>query len=102
MDMITLAHRFRTFASRECRGSSELYERLSLQTAEDEELLAIAAHSRAWQPALIYSSALLIISCFAVRSILCGASMRVSRSIPKIQRALFQASGTSVSFTETR
>jgi hypothetical protein len=46
-----LAERFRRFAEVECRGYSPLYERLALAVADDAELLALAAHAPAGQPA---------------------------------------------------
>ena len=46
-----LAQRFRRFAALECRGSSALYERLSLHIADDPALLALASHCAAGQPA---------------------------------------------------
>jgi hypothetical protein len=46
-----LARRFERFARLECHGSSPLYERLSLGIAADPDLLALAAHARAGQPA---------------------------------------------------
>ena len=45
-----LSRRFRDFARLECRGSSPLYERLSVYIASDEELLALAARARNGQP----------------------------------------------------
>ena len=49
-DTQQLAQRFRRFAALECRGSSPLYERLSLDVAEDVDMLALAAHCAAGQP----------------------------------------------------
>jgi len=46
-----LSKRFREFAERECAGSSALYEHLSHRIAADNEMLALAAHCRAGQPA---------------------------------------------------
>ena len=46
-----LTRRFETFARRECRGSSALYERLSYGIAGDAEVLTLAAHCRPGQPA---------------------------------------------------
>ena len=50
VDFETLSNTFRHFAETECRGSSTLYEHLSLSIAEDEKLLALAAHSSQGQP----------------------------------------------------
>lgn len=50
LEINVMADRFRVFASRECKGSSHLYEELSLRIAEDEDLLRIAACSRHGQP----------------------------------------------------
>ena len=41
----SVSSRFRTFA-RQCRESSPLYERLATGTAEDPELLSLAAQAR--------------------------------------------------------
>ena len=49
--MAKLSKRFQNFAEIECRGSSLLYETLSLKIAADEELLRLAAHIPAGQPA---------------------------------------------------
>lgn len=51
MKLDALARRFRVFGEVECRGSSLLYEHLSLAIAQDDELLALAAHCREGQPA---------------------------------------------------
>jgi hypothetical protein len=45
-----LSDRFKVFANQECKGSSRLYEELSLNIANDEDLLEIAAKSRQGQP----------------------------------------------------
>ena len=50
VDFPALSNSFRHFAKSECRGSSPLYEHLSLAIAEDEKLLALAAHSPRGQP----------------------------------------------------
>jgi hypothetical protein len=50
MSLQNVAERFRRFAVHECRGSSELYEQLSLNIAEDEELLRLASAARNGQP----------------------------------------------------
>ncbi|WP_053374580.1 DUF2332 domain-containing protein [Paenibacillus sp. FJAT-27812] len=44
-----ISDRFKRFAV-DCTGSSRLYERLSLEIAEDDKLLQMAAHCRAGQP----------------------------------------------------
>jgi hypothetical protein len=50
MEKGNLARWFRNFAVRECAGSSDLYEHLSLQIAEDVNLLQLASHARTGQP----------------------------------------------------
>lgn len=50
METNVISDRFKVFASRECKGSSNLYEHLSVNIADDDELLRIAAHSRHGQP----------------------------------------------------
>lgn len=50
-DLDDLPRRFRRFAELECRGSSPLYELLSLHVADDSELLALAEHCAPGQPA---------------------------------------------------
>jgi hypothetical protein len=50
METNVLSDRFKVFANRECKGSSKLYETLSLSIADDIELLLIAANSREGQP----------------------------------------------------
>ncbi|MFO1445341.1 DUF2332 domain-containing protein [Bacillus sp. Bva_UNVM-123] len=50
LDKINLAQRFKNFASHECEGSSELYKFLSLQIAEDEELLKLCLNAKEGQP----------------------------------------------------
>jgi hypothetical protein len=50
MTVEIISNLFRSFALRECRGSSDLYEHLALKMAEDEELLEIAANARPGQP----------------------------------------------------
>lgn len=50
MDAKVLSDHFKAFAAKECKGSSNLYEHLSLQISDDEELLQIAAYSRHGQP----------------------------------------------------
>lgn len=46
----TQSIKFRNFANTECKGSSGLYEFLSLQIADDDELLELASHARSGQP----------------------------------------------------
>lgn len=48
--MKKLSDRFLLFAERECVGSSELYEYLSIQISKDQELLELAGHSTPGQP----------------------------------------------------
>ncbi|UTR13048.1 DUF2332 domain-containing protein [Evansella sp. LMS18] len=50
MEYGKLANKFNRFATEECRGSSELYEYLSLQIAQDKEILELASHSQPGQP----------------------------------------------------
>ena len=50
-DLEDLSRRFRRFAELECRGSSPLYERLSISMARDAELLEMAARCNPTQPA---------------------------------------------------
>lgn len=45
-----IAERFTNFATFECVGSSELYRTLSLQIANDNELLNLCLHAREGQP----------------------------------------------------
>ena len=45
-----LAQRFRTFAERECRDSSPLYEYISLEIAKDPRILDLCRHARDGQP----------------------------------------------------
>lgn len=45
-----LSERFKLFAEKECKGSSELYEFLSLKIAEDDELLTLASQAQNGQP----------------------------------------------------
>jgi hypothetical protein len=46
-----LSHRFENFAKLECSGSSDLYEFLSLNVANDEDLLQLSTYAREGQPA---------------------------------------------------
>ncbi|MBP1969136.1 hypothetical protein J2Z83_001239 [Virgibacillus natechei] len=50
MDIATISERFKVFAHRECRGSSDLYEYLSEHIAMDEKLLAICTKVQQGQP----------------------------------------------------
>ncbi|WP_100011172.1 DUF2332 domain-containing protein [Lentibacillus sediminis] len=50
MDKAYISHRFKTFAHDECRGSSQLYEDLSLNIAEDDILLKLCEHAGEGQP----------------------------------------------------
>ena len=45
-----LSEAFRNFANIECKGSSRLYEFLSLRIAADKEILALAAYAKEGQP----------------------------------------------------
>jgi hypothetical protein len=53
-----LAERFRRFGERECRGSSPLYEQLSLAAARDPEVLGLLAAARGTQrrPNLLFAA----------------------------------------------
>ncbi|RFB13506.1 DUF2332 domain-containing protein [Bacillus sp. HNG] len=46
----TQSIKFRNFAITECKGSSRLYEFLSLKIAEDDAILELATHARKGQP----------------------------------------------------
>ncbi|WP_010676646.1 DUF2332 domain-containing protein [Bacillus timonensis] len=48
---IILSKKFQNFAIMECKGSSKLYEFLSLQIADDDEILELASYAREGQPA---------------------------------------------------
>lgn len=50
MDKLISSQRFTNFAQNECHGSSNLYEYLSLQIANDDELLELCSHARIGQP----------------------------------------------------
>lgn len=45
-----LAERFYNFANRECKGSSDLYEYLSLKIAHDAEMLELSSNAKEGQP----------------------------------------------------
>lgn len=48
--MKNISQQFISFAERECKESSPLYEFLSMKIAEDKELLELCLHSRPGQP----------------------------------------------------
>lgn len=50
MDREKISQQFKHFALNECRGSSELYEYLALQIAEDDKLLEMARNTKHGQP----------------------------------------------------
>ena len=50
MEKGLLADKFRNFSENECKGSSDLYEYLSMKIADDEEMLALASRAREGQP----------------------------------------------------
>lgn len=50
MEREAISQKFKNFAVRECRGSSDLYEYLALHIAEDDQLLEIAANAAPGQP----------------------------------------------------
>lgn len=50
MERESISQKFKNFAVRECRGSSDLYEYLALHIAEDDQLLEIAANTAPGQP----------------------------------------------------
>ncbi|RWZ60657.1 DUF2332 domain-containing protein [Halobacillus fulvus] len=50
MNTEELAERFKRFAFKECEGSSELYKQLSLEVADDRELLSLCLYAREGQP----------------------------------------------------
>ncbi|MFJ8526815.1 DUF2332 domain-containing protein [Bacillus sp. NPDC094106] len=45
-----ISNLFRNFSVKECKGSSDLYEHLSLKISEDDELIALASHTQPGQP----------------------------------------------------
>ncbi|MGM2417749.1 DUF2332 family protein, partial [Bacillus cereus group sp. BceL062] len=45
-----ISNLFRNFSEKECKGSSNLYEHLSLRIAEDEEILTLVSHAQPGQP----------------------------------------------------
>lgn len=50
MELNRLSERFKTFSEKECAGSSELYEYLSRQIAEDEVMLELSSFAKKGQP----------------------------------------------------
>jgi hypothetical protein len=50
MEISRLSDRFKTFAEKECAGSSELYEFLSTKIAEDNEILELSSNAKEGQP----------------------------------------------------
>ncbi|WP_223700620.1 DUF2332 domain-containing protein [Sutcliffiella deserti] len=50
MELNQVSVKFKTFAQKECAGSSELYEYLSLKIVEDVELLKLSSYAREGQP----------------------------------------------------
>lgn len=50
MDKSNISVRFKNFAVLECKDSSKLYEHLSEQISEDEEMLALSSHAQEGQP----------------------------------------------------
>jgi len=45
-----LSQRFSTFAENECKGSSELYQFLALEIAQDDDLLELCTNTLNGQP----------------------------------------------------
>lgn len=45
-----IANLFRNFSANECKGSSVLYEYLSIKISEDEEVLTLASYEQPGQP----------------------------------------------------
>jgi hypothetical protein len=50
MGINRISEKFEIFAESECKGSSELYEFLSLNIAKDEEILELASYVKEGQP----------------------------------------------------
>lgn len=50
MNELKLSQRFYNFAKNECKGSSELYEFLSVKVSQDNEILRMCATARSGQP----------------------------------------------------
>ncbi|MBC6973157.1 DUF2332 domain-containing protein [Bacillus sp. Xin] len=45
-----ISNLFKNFSIKECKGSSDLYEHLSVKISEDEEILTLASHAQLGQP----------------------------------------------------
>lgn len=45
-----VANLFRNFSIKECKGSSDLYEYLSMKISEDEEVLTLSSYAQVGQP----------------------------------------------------
>lgn len=45
-----ISNLFRNFSIKECKGSSDLYEYLSMKIAEDEEVLTLSSYAQVGQP----------------------------------------------------
>ncbi len=53
IDLLTpeqISNLFKNFSIKECKGSSDLYEHLSIKISEDEEILTLASHAQPGQP----------------------------------------------------
>lgn len=50
MEKLQLSLRFKNFSNIECKGSSELYEVLSLKVSEDDEMLELCSEAQNGQP----------------------------------------------------
>ncbi|MCJ8008721.1 DUF2332 domain-containing protein [Lederbergia wuyishanensis] len=50
MEITQQSNRFINFAEHECKGSSPLYEYLSLKISEDKDLLELSSHAKEGQP----------------------------------------------------
>src|SRR4051812_11000295 len=50
MDKLQLSLRFKNFANIECKGSSKLYEYLSLKISQDDEILDLCDEAQNGQP----------------------------------------------------
>lgn len=50
LNITQVSEQFKTFAKRECKGSSKLYEYLSLKIADDEEMLELSSYAQEGQP----------------------------------------------------
>ncbi|EOP53652.1 hypothetical protein IKQ_02492 [Bacillus cereus VDM053] len=58
-----VANLFRNFSVNECKGSSDLYEYLSIKISEDEEVLTLASYAQPGKPVpnLLLGSTLFIV-----------------------------------------